>query len=206
MEILGVSAPNMRTVLRELHGELKNRPPGKILEMVSLLIGTGTHEARQVAYELLDRRKDARAALGPQEVRALGKGMDNWASVDAFCAYVAGPAWREGQLEDSEILAWSSSKDRWWRRAALVATVPLNMKSRGGSGDPERTIMVCRELTGDPEPMVVKGLSWALRALVPVAPDQVAAFLEEHDPDLPALVRREVRNKLETGKKNPRKP
>ena len=56
---------------------------------------------------------------------------------------------------------------RWWRRAALVSTVPLNVAARGGHGDPRRALAVCRLLVDDPDDMVEKALSWALRCLVP---------------------------------------
>ena len=51
---------------------------------------------------------------------------------------------REGQVADALIQRWARSKDRWWRRAALVSTVALNIGARGGQGDPARTLMVCR--------------------------------------------------------------
>lgn len=203
MEILGVSAPKMRTVLKKLVGELKGSPPGRVVELAWHLRDLGTHEARQIAFEFLDRRKDARAALGLEEIEALGEGNDNWASVDAFCVYVSGPAWRDGQISDRDVLSWTRSPDPWWRRTALVSTVALNMKSRGGTGDPPRTLEICRALASDSHPMVAKGLSWALRALVSVDAGSVEGFLKEGGEAVPALVRREVRNKLETGKKNP---
>ncbi len=122
-------------------------------------------------------------------------------SVDCFSCSVSGPVWREGQLSDKEVLSWARSKNLWWRRTALVSTVPLNMRSRGGRGDSGRTLMICRELVHDSEPMVAKGLSWALRALIAVDRKGVQGFLEEHRGRLPSLVKREVRTKLETGKK-----
>ena len=154
-----------------------------------------------MAFELLDRRKDARGLLGLRDVRKLGEGNDNWASVDAFSVYVAGPVWRNGQITDREVLTWARSPDLWWRRTALVATVALNMKSRGGTGDARRTLMICRLLATDAAPMVSKGLSWALRALISVDRPGVEAFLHEHGADVPALVRREVGNKLRTGRR-----
>ena len=205
MEILGVSAPKMRTVLRRLLKDLEGHPPEEVQELAGLLREKGTHEARQVAFELFDRRPDARSLLKARDVRRLGEGNDNWASVDTFSGYIAGPAWRGGQLADRDILTWARSKDLWWRRTALVCTVPLNMKSRGGNGDPDRTLMICRELVTDREPMVAKGMSWALRALIAVDPGRVQGFLKHHEEDLPALVKREVRNKLETGRKNPKR-
>jgi len=49
--------------------------------------------------------------------------------------------------------------------------------------------------------MVVKALSWALRELSKRDADCVKAFLRTEDLRLAARVRREVRSKLETGRK-----
>jgi 3-methyladenine DNA glycosylase AlkD len=53
--------------------------------------------------------------------------------------------------------------------------------------------------------MVVKALSWALRELAKQSPVDVERFLENHGDRVPALVRREVRSKLRTGLKSPRR-
>jgi 3-methyladenine DNA glycosylase AlkD len=133
----------------------------------------------------------------------LGRGINSWGDVDTFACYVAGPAWREGQIPDDVIRRWARSEDRWWRRAALVSTVPLNNKARGGTGNTERTLEVCQMLIDDRDDMVVKALSWALRELVKLDPDSVESFLSEHEEKLAKRVLREVRNKLSTGLKNP---
>ncbi len=67
-----------------------------------------------------------------------------------------------------------------------------------------RTLEVCRMLANDHDDMVAKALSWALRELVRHDAGAVQAFLLEHEHVLAARVRREVRNKLTTGLKNPR--
>jgi hypothetical protein len=53
--------------------------------------------------------------------------------------------------------------------------------------------------------MVVKAMSWALRGLVVHDPEAVRQFIGEHEDVLAARVKREVRNKLATGLKNPRR-
>lgn len=78
----------------------------------------------------------------------------------------------------------------------------LNTKSRGGKGDPERTLKVCKALISDPEIIVQKAISWALRELVPWDRSAVETFLDQHDENVSALVKREVKKKLVTGKKN----
>jgi 3-methyladenine DNA glycosylase AlkD len=78
------------------------------------------------------------------------------------------------------------------------------MRSRGGEGDAERTLAICALCAEDRGDMVVKACSWALRALGPRDPAAVRAFVRQHETALAPRVLREVRNKLQSGRKNPR--
>jgi 3-methyladenine DNA glycosylase AlkD len=160
---------------------------------------------RWIAYELIRGHLAAFESLGPAELEELGRGINSWWTVDAFARTLSGPAWLHRQVSDTLILKWARSSDRWWRRAAVVSTVALNMRSQGGHGDVLRTLQICRMLAGDQDDMVAKALSWALRELVVHDPGAVREFLDEHDGEIPALVKREVKNKLRTGLKNPGK-
>jgi 3-methyladenine DNA glycosylase AlkD len=146
----------------------------------------------------------ARTKITVEYLEPLGNRMDTWGLVDAFSA-IAGPAWRESYISDEAVMGWTRSESRWWRRAALVCTVFLNRKAQGGRGDTPRTLMVCEALASDNDDMVAKGMSWALRDLSKRDPSAVEQFVEEHKNELPALVKREVRNKLTLGVKNPRR-
>ncbi|MCC6465171.1 MAG: DNA alkylation repair protein [Planctomycetes bacterium] len=201
MENLGVYAADLRAVERTLRPALKTQPAAFVLRFVGAVLARNTLEGRQAVYELLAWHKAARESLDCATLEELGRGMDNWASVDCFSCELSGPAWREGRIKDSDIARWTHSRDIWWRRAALVSTVPLNLAARGGQGDTPRTLAVCERLAADREPMVAKASSWALRALVTRDAAAVREFLASHD-NLPALVRREVTRKLTTGRKN----
>ena len=157
---------------------------------------------RFVAYELIRDHPAAVRALSPRSVRALAGRIASWGDTDMFGCFIAGPAWRGGRLNDADILRWTRSRDRWWRRAALVATVPLNVRAQGGAGDSARTLRVCARLVTDRDPMVVKALSWALRALVAHDPGAVSRFIRHDADELAPLVRREVTSKLKTGRKS----
>lgn len=203
LEILGVSAARMRGVMGAHRTEWRALSPEEVLQLATALCAMGVHEGRQVGYEILEKRTDVRPLLDRATLEALGTGNDNWASVDTFATKVAGPAWREGRIGDPVVRGWAGSPDRWWRRTAVVCTVALNIRARGGTGDAVRTLDVCSRVVADPDPMVAKGVSWALRSLVSHDANAVRGFLAAHEDELAALVKREVRNKLETGKKNP---
>jgi 3-methyladenine DNA glycosylase AlkD len=202
MKALGVAVPAIRAIARGLRAELRKAPPSEVIALARALVATEIFEARAVAYELLDRRADALAALGARGVAALGTGNDNWGSVDHYATIVAGPAWRAGILGDADLARWARSRDRWWRRTALVATVALNKKARGGTGDAPRTLAVCELLSADHDDMVVKAMSWALRSLGEREPKLVARWVAAHGCLHPRIVR-EVRSKLTTGRKIP---
>jgi 3-methyladenine DNA glycosylase AlkD len=204
LRVLGVVVPDIRAIVRDVAKRTRSEAPAFIVDLARHLAGAGTLEARQVAYELLGRRKDARATLGTRDVESLGQGNDNWKSVDVFACEVSGPCWRDGRVTDAAVKRWARSKDRWWRRTALVSTVPLNLKSRGGEGDAERTLAICALCAEDRDDMVVKACSWALRKLGERDPAAVLAFVKKHETVLAPRVLREVRNKLQSGVKSPR--
>jgi 3-methyladenine DNA glycosylase AlkD len=136
-------------------------------------------------------------------VERLGRGIGDWGATDAFGRYVSGPAWLHRRIADADVRRWTESPDRWWRRAALVSIVPLNLRAAGGTGDTERTLAVASRLVTDRDDVVVKALSWALRALAVHDPEAVRAFLRAHDDRVAPRVRREVTGRLETGLKTP---
>jgi 3-methyladenine DNA glycosylase AlkD len=198
---------SVRNVRKEFSKRLAHTSPHIVISISIRLIQLDRpgFEYRFVAYELIAYQKTALRSLGEKELELLGKGISSWGDVDTFACYLAGPAWREYQVPDELIHRWARSEDRWWRRAALVCTVALNNKTRGGSGDTRRTLDVCRLLVSDRDDMVVKAMSWSLRELSRRDPDAVRAFLLEYKGILAPRVVREVNTKLTTGLKNPRR-
>jgi 3-methyladenine DNA glycosylase AlkD len=203
-----LSAPataEVRAVRRAVSRQLRGAEPEVVLALAERLVARDEAFDRFLAYELVTTHRPTLALLRAPELRRLGRGIDSWGDVDTFACYVAGPVWRERQVRDAEIARWARSTDRWWRRAGVVSTVPLNNRARGGTGDAARTLAICRLTVDDRDPMVVKALSWALRELAKRSPADVERFLDDCEGRLPALVRREVRSKLRTGLKAPRR-
>jgi 3-methyladenine DNA glycosylase AlkD len=194
----------VRAVRREFSKRLAKSPAAFVIEIALRLLGEPAIH-RFVAYELVQHHPAAASSLRQKELELFGRGMSEWSEVDCFACYLSGPAWREGQVSDNVIHRWARSNDRWWRRAALVSTVPLNSKARGGSGDTQRTLEICRMLLADRDDMVVKAMSWALRELSKRDPGAVRQFLIDHRDQIALRVTREVRSKLATGLKNPKR-
>jgi 3-methyladenine DNA glycosylase AlkD len=198
-----LSTAALRNVRRQFSKSLAKAPARFVVDVATMLVEKSIGH-RMVGYELIAHHKAAMNSLDEADLLRLGQTISSWGSVDMFGCYISGPAWRERQVPDAMISRWARSENRWFRRAALVSTVPLNSKARGGNGDSIRTLEVCSLLISDRDDMVVKALSWALRELAKRDQISVRRFLNEHQEQLAARVTREVRNKLATGLKNPR--
>jgi len=197
------NTPNERAIRRKYSQLLKQASPQLVLDLARKLLRAYSYG--WLAYELIANHPEALEHIGEAEVEELGQGINSWWSVDSLAPTLSGPAWLKGRVSDDLIYGWARSAGRWWRRAALVSTVALNMRSQGGRGDVDRTLRVCRSLVADHDEMVVKAMSWVLRELVVHDPHALSEFLNEHEQVLAARVKREVRNKLSTGLKNPRR-
>jgi 3-methyladenine DNA glycosylase AlkD len=200
MRIMGVKVPDQRNVMKRLKTKLKGMGDDEIIEVCKALVDTNIFECQQVAYDIIGKNRKLVAYLEMEDIEDLGKGLDNWVSVDTFSATIAGPAWRDGQIPHEIIAGWARSDDRWRRRSALVCTIALNQKARGGTGDTGRTLEICHLLADDHDDMVAKGMSWALRELSKIDRKSVEDFIRDHD-DLAPRVKREVKRKLDTGRK-----
>lgn len=201
-ENLGVSVPKLRGVVREFARLTKSESERTVVRFALAIIARKTLEGRQCAYEIVAKHKATLRSLKMTDLKRLVKGADNWVSVDVFATMICGPVWRNGQVSDANMEGWGASKDPWLRRVVLASTVALNLKARGGTGDVPRTIAACERAVSDEHVMVHKALSWALRTLIGVDRKPVERFMKQHDAELPALVKREVRKKLATGRKS----
>jgi 3-methyladenine DNA glycosylase AlkD len=198
-----IDTPSVRVIRRRYSRVLADESPRTVLRFVRSLLDRAGWAERVIAWEVLAAHKRAFRLLNDRLAEHMARRLSDWGSVDAYGVTVLGQAWRAGLVTDSKILAWARSRDRWRRRLALVATVPLNSRARGGTGDARKTLRVCRALLGDSDDMVVKAMSWSLRELAKQDPEAVETFLQKEEDRLPSRVKREVLNKLRTGVKSP---
>jgi 3-methyladenine DNA glycosylase AlkD len=197
------TVPALRPIRRKWSKEVASASPQEVLQVARDILASDEAEFRFIAYELVHFHKPARKSLRKGEVEGLAHGMQSWDAVDAFSYYISGPAWRDGRISDDVIAKWAASNNRWWRRAALASTIPLSR--RHTAEDIARVLSVCALLVADRDDMVVKAMSWALREVARQNPSAATRFVDAHGDALAPRVLREVRNKLQTGLKNPRK-
>jgi 3-methyladenine DNA glycosylase AlkD len=193
--------PHLRALRKVWSQGLKADAGEHVIAVAEALEAVSPQEGKWLAYELIRHHKAAFAEVSQLLVERFAERAASWYAVDALGTILTGPLWAKGRLPDALFEAWSRSENRWLRRSALVATVGLN----ASGPDPGRTFPLCLRLADDRDDMVEKAVSWALRYLSQKDRDAVVAFIDAHGGEFCARVRREVRNKLATGLKTPRR-
>ncbi len=203
LEILGVTSPNIKKVLKTVLEKTNTWSTDQKIELAIGLTQTHYHECHHLAYYYLEKEKEALKSLSVNDAEKLAACLDNWVLVDTYCTFILGVLWRIETIDDAYIHKLLNTDDLWKRRCAVVSTIALNQASRGGKGDTKRTIEVCKAVIDDHRPMIIKALSWALRVLIRRDKKAVEAFMRIYGPRIHNQVKREVKNKLKTGLKNP---
>lgn len=202
MKVIGVTSPEMKAVIGALKSRFRSWSEQEWIGLCKDLVSTEIFECQAMAFEIIGRNKKILGVLTRGDLTGLGRNLDNWASVDGYSVGIYGVLWGRGVVTDLDIQRLLGSDNHWERRVAVVSTVALNLKSRGGTGDTLRTIAVCEKVVGDHHDMIQKALSWALRELSKRDRESVVSFMERHGPRLARRVVREVSHKLDFGTKN----
>jgi 3-methyladenine DNA glycosylase AlkD len=201
-DVAGVSNPDLKEVIKALKEKYQDWKEQDWILFSKELVKRDIFECQVLAYELIGRNKKILNTLSYEDLMDLWRNLDNWASVDHFSVGIFGVLWGKGVVKDHHIEELLKSENFWDRRVAVVSTVSLNLKSRGGTGDTARTLSVCKRVVDDREDLIRKALSWALRELSKRDPVAVRDFLDTYQNRLAGLVLREVSHKLDYGTKN----
>jgi len=200
--VLGVTVPNVKLVLKELQKGSKGLEPHDKIQLAKDLVRTNIFECNQLALEYLGLEKEALISLSKSDLSDLSVNLDNWVLVDTFSLSISGALWREQKITIEDIKEYLSQDDLWLNRVAVVSTVALNLKARGGKGDINQTIAICKLVVDDHRPLMYKALSWSLRELSKYDKNSVEEFIDLYGLSIHKSVLKEVTNKLYTGRKN----
>ena len=124
------TVPTLRKIRRTVTHRVKGLDAEDVVRLALQLLSTRV-VPKWFTYEVVHHHRHAMAHLTGTQIRQLGNGLAGWSEVDAFACYLAGPAWRDGRIGDKVVHRWAVAADRWWRRVAVVSTVPLNNTARG---------------------------------------------------------------------------
>lgn len=202
LKMYGLRVPQIRDLAKAWSREHKTVERQDLLALFEALWAGDSREELMLASELLQRYKRWIPQLEWAQFDRWRRRLDNWEVTDSLGQRILGP-WMLSDPESrvAHLYELIQDEDVWSRRLALVTTTWLN-RGRKDISFPDVTLDLVDRVKGERHPMITKAVSWALRELTKKHPDVVARYLDANAEMLASHVVREVRSKLETGRKN----
>jgi 3-methyladenine DNA glycosylase AlkD len=183
--------PTVKQIAGKYYKELKGDLP-KALDLTEKLIQTRNLTVADTGIHLLKRFK--RHIMGNHFPRfdSWVDYLNNWANTDNLCCGLISLAVMDDPGHVETLLEWTTSDNRWRRRASAVSLVPIARK-----GDMlEEAFKITDMLMTDDDDMVQKGAGWLLKEASKMHPQEIHDYLVKWKPKTVALVLRYASEKL----------
>jgi 3-methyladenine DNA glycosylase AlkD len=202
LKVYGLRVWEIRQIVRNWRRGHKGISLQELLPLAEALWAGRSREERLVALELLMHYPRLLPDLTWNWFENRRQDLNDWEPTDVLGVGVLGPwvahdpAQRTGHLHQLVL-----SEHVWSRRLGLVATIGV-YRTRKETETLSLALSLIDQVKGEQQPTITKAISWVLRVLSKDHPEEVVAYLEENESSLPRHVLREVRDKLETGRKD----
>jgi 3-methyladenine DNA glycosylase AlkD len=157
----GLYASEVRDLIRGFRSRFVRLSPDQKLSLAERLYRASIGELASVATYLIASCRDG---LSPRDFGRLDRCLDHfhgWGTTDDFSVSVLGPLLRRHPAATIRLLTrWNRSRNRWKRRASVVAFA----RKIGASGRfTDEALRLCDRLIWDRDDLVQKGVGWALK-------------------------------------------
>lgn len=189
----GVASPDIKCIARDVYPRVKKFSAADRDRLCTALWQSGkTEEGSLVCHVYRRFAKQCGAREFGVFTRWLDRYVGNWGHTDGVSLWLLGASIANEPELIGELNAWTSSKNRWKRRAAAVSLVP---SARRGLHTRE-IFRIARPLIPDDDDMVRKGVGWLLKETYPKRPAEVVKFLLRWRKKAPRLVLRYAAEKM----------
>ncbi|MCK6611594.1 MAG: DNA alkylation repair protein [Bacteroidia bacterium] len=130
--------------------------------------------------------------------QVVDKNLSNWAVCDTFCNHLVGTYLEKFPGKAAELIGWTSSMNRWKKRASAVSLIVPAKKGKFG----KEVFAISERLLGDKDDMVQKGYGWLLKVYAHKEQDAVETFLRKHSKKVPRTAFRYAIEKFPTDLKS----
>lgn len=193
VETYGVRTAGVHQISREVGRAIRGWPLAARNRLMTLLWEDGRVETGALVCYLY-RRFSRQCGLCEFKLfeRWVDRYVRNWAHCDGVASWLLAAAIANQPELSRRVLPWTSSKNRWKRRAAAVA---LLQEAKAGRQFDVITQIALR-LFPDRDDMVEKGLGWLLKVAYRARPGQVAALLRANRAQASRLTLRYAAEKM----------
>lgn len=200
---LGIGAPGLHDYVADLIAEHPpDFTPGAAIPLLTALYAGETVEEPILAGLLLAKLPNVRRALALDVFEGWLDKLTGWVEVDSTCqsTFPAREIYQRWDEWSAHLRRLNASPNINKRRASLV----LLIRTVRESADPRGIGLVLEliePLKQERDKLITKAISWVLREGTKRHRETVSGYIDAHARELAAHIVREVRVKLETGKK-----
>lgn len=197
-----LSASSRKEILRKWFLDHRNLTFGEYRDLLLSLAQGESHEEVSLVGALLGAFPKFRRLLEPEILHNFLEGTEGWAEVDSIAQsnFTAREILGDWERWKKVILELSENSNVHKRRASLVIlTLPVREVRDERLAD--LAFQLIEKLKGEKDILITKAVSWLLRDMIKNFREEVEGYLEERRNTLPAIARRKVKRKLETGRK-----
>lgn len=189
----GVRSQKLHGISRAVYRELKPWPKPQRDAFMTALWESGKLEEGVIVCHVYRRFSKE---FGEDEFNMfdkwLGRYVRNWANCDGLAGWLLAGAIANQPRLIRRLPAWTKSKNRWRRRAAVVTLLQEAKAGRSTASIFE----ICMLLRHDSDDMVQKGVGWVLKEAYPRKPRAVREFLDDWRATAPRLLLRIAAEKM----------
>ncbi len=192
-KVHGVKMTSVGKIAKTLFGEIKNLSKYHIFDLCETLWRSGYLEEAVVACEWsYTLRKQYEPGDFETFERWVENYVDNWASCDTLCNHTIGEFVEMYPEYISRLKEWTTSGNRWTRRAAAVTLI---ISARKGLFLDD-IFQIATSLLYDKDDLVQKGYGWMLKAVSQAHRKEVFDFVIEHKTIMPRTALRYAIEKM----------
>ena len=187
----GLRAPKEKEIAQKYYHRIKKDLP-TALQVTQELMESRVLEEASVGIRILRRMT---RHLTPAHFDTVDPWVDlltNWANTDGLSAWIIADIIKKDPNLTDRLQEWTTSENRWRRRAAAVSLVPIARK-----GDMlDQVFSIADRLMTDGDDMVRKGVGWLLKEASKEHPQEIRDYLLKWREETSALILRYASEKL----------
>lgn len=192
----GVRSPEVKTIASRAYHEVKHWPELQRNRFAAELWKSGKLEECGIAIYVYRRFGKQ---CGSHEFvlfeRWIDRYVHNWANCDGVASWLLSAAIGNQPELIGKLRPWTTSVNRWKRRAAIVALLQEARRGRNTGA----IFDIAGTLLEDEDDMVRKGVGWVLKETYSKKPAELMAFLLPRAAGAPKLVLRLAAEKMNPG-------
>ncbi|MCA0426735.1 MAG: DNA alkylation repair protein [Bacteroidetes bacterium] len=173
----GIPAAKTREIGKRFNAVVKGIEKDELIKLCLEIFEADVFDESIIAISWLMLKKKE---LKPEDWvwldAVVDKRISNWAVCDTFCNHLVGSFLDKYPEYASRLLGWTSSSNRWKKRAAAVSLIVPAKKGKFG----KEVFAIAERLLGDSDDMVQKGYGWLLKVFAQSEQEEVEAFLRKH--------------------------